>query len=392
MGPRKMDPSTLQVTTQRFIPLVSKLVLGKPLTQIERSTTLLIVNLDELEQQAKQRLDQASYDFVAGGAGAEQTLRANREAFQKITIMPRFLTGIKEVDTLTDLLGQRLSMPIYVTPMANHAVVHPLAEVGSAQGAKKAGTLFVAPTGSNKTLEEVATSIKDSPRWFQLYFNKDPEVNKQLLQRAETAGYSAIVLTVDLPVLGIRDRNVRNNFTLPRDLDRPNIQSERFIAATRGLQSLTEGIKDDLGWDDYEWTRRRTTLPVLIKGILSPDDAEEAARRKVSAIIVSNHGGRQLDTGFGAIEALLPIVERVRGKTRVLFDSGIRRGTDVFKALALGAEAVGVGRPVLWGLALYGADGVAAVLEHLKTELANVMRLAGVARPTDITPEYVNAV
>jgi len=319
------------------------------------------------------------------------TLRANREAFQKITILPRVLTGTKQVDTSMNLLGQQLSMPIYITPMANHGVVHPLAEVGSAQGAKKAGTLFVAPTGSNKTLEEVATSIKDSPRWFQLYFNKDPEVNKQLLQRAEKAGYSAIVLTVDLPVLGIRDRNVRNSFTLARDLDRPNIQSEQFIAATRGLQSLTAGIKDDLGWDDYEWIREHTALPVLIKGILSPYDAEEAARRKVSAIIVSNHGGRQLDTGFGGIEALLPIVERVRGKTRVLFDSGIRRGTDVFKALALGAEAVGVGRPVLWGLALYGADGVAAVLEHLRAELANVMRLAGVARPTDITPEYVKA-
>ncbi len=350
-----------------------------------------IVNLDELEQQAKQQLDQASYDFVAGGAGSELTLRANREAFQKITIMPRVLTGIKKVDTSTDLLGQRLSMPIYVTPMANHGVVHSLAEVGSAQGAKKAGTLFVTPTGSNKTMEEVATSIKESPRWFQLYFNKEPEVNKQLLQRAETAGYSAVVLTVDLPVLGIRDRNVRNSFSLPKDLNRHNVQSERFIAATRGLQSLTAGIKDDLSWDDYEWTRKHTSLPVLIKGIVSPDDAEEAARRKVSAIIVSNHGGRQLDTGLGAIAALLPIVDRVRGKTRVLFDSGIRRGTDVFKALALGAEAVGVGRPVLWGLALYGADGVAAVLEHLRAELANVMRLAGVARPADITSEYVKA-
>jgi len=329
---------------------------------------------------------------VAGGAGSELTLRANREAFQKITIVPRVLTGIKKADTSIDLLGQRLSMPIYVTPMANHGVVHPLAEVGSAQGAKKAGTLFIAPTGSNKTLEEVATSIKASPRWFQLYFNKDPEVNKQLLQRAETAGYSAIVLTVDLPVLGIRDRNVRNSFSLPKDLNRPNVQSERFIAATRGLQSLTAGIKDDLSWDDYEWAREHTSLPVIIKGILSPDDAEEAARRKVSAIIVSNHGGRQLDTGFGAIEALRPIADRVRGKTRVLFDSGIRRGTDVFKALALGAEAVGVGRPVLWGLALYGADGVAAVLEHLRAELVNVMRLAGVARPADITLEYVKAV
>jgi isopentenyl diphosphate isomerase/L-lactate dehydrogenase-like FMN-dependent dehydrogenase len=238
-------------------------------------------------------------------------------------------------------------------------------------------------------MEEVATAIKDSPRWFQLYFNKDPEINKQLLQRAEKAGYSAIVLTADLPVLGIRDRNVRNSFTLPKGLNRPIVQSQRFIAATRGLQSLTAGIKEDLNWDDYEWTREHTSLPVLIKGILSPKDAEEAVKRKVPALIVSNHGGRQLDTGFGAIEALRPIVEMVKGKTRVLFDSGIRRGTDVFKALALGAEAVGVGRPVLWGLALYGADGVAAVLKHLQLELVNVMRLAGVARVTDITSEYI---
>jgi isopentenyl diphosphate isomerase/L-lactate dehydrogenase-like FMN-dependent dehydrogenase len=329
---------------------------------------------------------------VAGGAGSELTLKANREAFQKITIIPRVLTGIKEADTSINLLGQRLSMPIYVTPMANHGVVHPLAEVGSAQGAKKAGTLFVAPTGSNKTMEEVAGAIKDSPRWFQLYFNKDPEVNKQLLQRAEKTGYSAIVLTVDLPVLGIRDRNVRNSFMPPTDLKRSNDSSERYIAATRSLQSLTAGIKDDLSWDDYEWTRKHTALPVLIKGILSPDDAEEAAKRKVPAIIVSNHGGRQLDTGFGAIEALRPIVERVKGKTRVLFDSGIRRGTDVFKALALGAEAVGVGRPVLWGLALDGANGVAAVFEHLKMELVNVMRLAGTARLADITAEYIKSV
>jgi isopentenyl diphosphate isomerase/L-lactate dehydrogenase-like FMN-dependent dehydrogenase len=366
---------------------------GEPkLTEAKTVPKPKFANLDDLEQQARQQLDQASYDFVAGGAGSELTLRANREAFQKITIMPRVLTGIKVVDTSTDLLGQRVSMPIYVTPMANHGVVHPLAEVGSAQGAKKAGTLFVAPTASNKTMEEVATAIKDSPRWFQLYFNKDPEVNKQLLQRAEKAGYSAIVLTVDLPVLGTRDRNVRNSFMPPADLNRPNVTSERYIAATRSLQSLTAGIKDDISWDDYEWTRKHTALPVLIKGILSADDAEEAARRKVAAIIVSNHGGRQLDTGFGAIEALRPIVERVKGKTRVLFDSGIRRGTDVFKALSLGAEAVGVGRPVLWGLALDGADGVAAVLEHLKMELVNVMRLAGTARLADITAEYIKPV
>jgi L-lactate oxidase len=361
------------------------------LIELDKTTSPIIVNLDDLEQEAKRQLDQASYDFVAGGAGSERTLRANREAFERIAIIPRVLTGIKQVDTSTNLLGQQLPMPIYITPMANHGVVHSLAEVGTAQGAKKVGTLFVTPTGSNKTMEEVAEGAKNSPRWFQLYFNKDPEVNEQLLWRAEKSGHSAIVLTVDLPVLGIRDRNVRNSFTLPRDLKRPNVSSERFEAATRNLQSLTAGMKDDLSWEDYEWTRKHTTLPVLVKGILSPDDAEEAARRKVPAIIVSNHGGRQLDTGFGAIEALGPVVDRIKGKTRVLFDSGIRRGTDVFKALALGAEAVGLGRPVLWGLALYGPDGVAAVLEHLRMELANVMRLAGVARPADITLEYIRA-
>jgi isopentenyl diphosphate isomerase/L-lactate dehydrogenase-like FMN-dependent dehydrogenase len=358
-------------------------------TELEKTTGPIIVNLDDLEQQAKQQIDQASYDFVAGGAGLEQTLRANREAFQKIAIIPRVMTGIKQVDTSTSVLGQRLSMPIYVTPMANHGVVNPLAEIGTAQGAKKAGTLFVTPTGSNKTMEDIADAAKNSPRWFQLYFNKDPEVNMALLSRAEVSGHSAIVLTVDLPVLGIRDRNVRNSFALPKGLDRPNVPSERFAAATGNLQSLTAGMKDDLSWEDYEWTRKHTRLPVLIKGVLSPDDAKEAARRKVPGIIVSNHGGRQLDTGFGAIEALGPIVESVRGKTRVLFDSGIRRGTDVFKALALGAEAVGVGRPVLWGLAMYGADGVEAVLQHLKDELVNVMRLAGTAKLTDITQSYI---
>ena len=359
------------------------------MSESKAGVTPPIVNLEELEQLAKAQLDPVSFDFVAGGAGTEQTLRANREAFQKITIMPRVLTGAREANTSIDLLGHRLSMPIYVTPMANHGVVNSIGEVGSAQGARKAGTLFVAPKGSNKTMEEIATALGDGPRWFQLYYDKDTEVNKELLRRAERAGYSAIVLTVDLPVLGLRDRNVRNSFTLPRDLDRPNFSSEGYLASSRSLDSLVAGIKDDLSWDDYDWIRKHTTLPVLIKGVLSPADAEEAAERKVPAIIVSNHGGRQLDAGSGAIEALRPIIERVKGRTRVLFDSGIRRGTDVFKALGLGADAVGVGRPILWGLGLYGADGVYAVLEHLRKELVNVMRLAGVSRIKDINADYV---
>jgi lactate oxidase len=350
------------------------------MTRKESMPAPVIANLDELEEQAKKILDIASYDFIAGGAGAENTLRANREAFDKTTIIPRVLTGIKQADTSTVLLGQHLSMPIYVTSMANQ---------GTAEGANKAGTLFVAPKGSSKTLEEIAVANGNGPRWFQLYFDKNPETNKDLLQRAEKAGYSAIVLTVDLPVLGLRERNVRNQFMLPKDLARGNVASERSITAFRDLHSLVSETKHDLSWDDYEWIRKHTSLPVLIKGILSPEDAEEAARRKVPGIIVSNHGGRQLDTGIGAIEALSHIVERVDGKTMILMDGGVRRGIDVFKALALGASAVGIGRPALWGLALYGAEGVAMVLNHLRLELVNVMRLTGVGKVADITRQFV---
>ena len=348
-----------------------------------------IINLDDLEQQAQKLLDPAAYDFVAGGAGAEETLRANRTAFEKIGIIPRVLTGIRESDTSTLLFGHKLSMPIYVTPVSNQGVVHPSAEAGTADGASRAGTLFVASTGSTKSLEEIAAANRNGPRWFQLYLNKDPEVNKDLLRRAEAAGYSTIVLTVDLPILGLRERNIRNQFTLPKGLGRVNVQSAQSLAAMRSIQSLVSGFKGDLSWDDYEWTRKHTRLPVLVKGILSTEDAEEAVEHAVPGIVVSNHGGRQLETGIGAIEALAPIVDAVSGKTVVLFDSGVRRGTDVFKALALGAAAVGVGRPALWGLTLWGSEGVAAVLEHLRSELVNVMRLAGVGKVADITQDFV---
>ena len=320
-----------------------------PRTAIEPAPTF--VNIDELEEQARKILDPASYDFIAGGAGAELTLKANRVGFDRITIVPRVSAGIKQADTTTILLDQELSMPIYVTSMSNQGVAHVSGEAGSAEGANQARTLFVAPTGSNKTMEEIAVANKNGPRWFQLYYNKNSDVNTDLLQRAEKTGYSAIVLTVDFPVLGLRERNIRNQFALPQDLQRANVSSERSMLAFRGLQSLVTGTKEDLTWDDYEWTRKHTSLPVLVKGILSVEDAKEAVRHHVPGIIVSNHGGRQLDTGIGAIDALPPIVDTVReSKMMILFDSGVRRGIDVFKALALGAHAVGVGRPVLYGL------------------------------------------
>ncbi len=211
------------------------------MTQAGNEARPQILNLDELEEQARKRLDPASYDFMAGGAGAERTLKANREAFEKITITPRVLTGIKQADTSTTLLGQHLSTPIYVTPMSNQGVAHPSAEVGTAQGSAKAGSLFVTPTGSNKTLEEIATTMGNSPYWFQLYLNKDPEVSKDLLHRAEKAGYSACGLTVDLPVLGVRERDIRNQFTLPQQLKRANVPTAQSMAAFRNLQSRIRG-------------------------------------------------------------------------------------------------------------------------------------------------------
>ncbi len=372
-----------------YYTTIYRLVLPQMLTGKGEESGPQFVNLADLEQMARDKLGLMSYDFIAGGAGAENTIKANREGFDRIALVPRFLTGIQDVEVSTIVLGQTLEMPIYVTPMANQGVAHPTAEVGTAMGASKAHALFVTPTGSTKSLEDVAKASGDSPRWFQFYFNKERKVNEDLLGRAEKAGCSAVLMTVDLPVLGLRERNVRNQFALPTGQSRPNLESAESPPAFRDLGSLVAGVKADLSWDDFEWTREHTPLPVLIKGIVSPEDAEEAVRRKAAGIVVSNHGGRQLDTGLGAIEALPPIVERVKGRTKILFDSGVRRGIDVFKALALGASAVGVGRPILYGLAVYGAEGVTAVLEHLRAELVNTMRLCGVNRVNGITRDFV---
>src|SRR3989442_1710899 len=240
------------------------------LNPVNKEAKPIIVNSEDLEQQAKQQLDPASYDFVAGGAGSELTLRANLEAFQKIAIVPRVLTGIRKVDTSTNLLGQRLSMPIYVTPMANHGVVHSSAEVGTAQGAKKAGTLFVTPTGSNKTMEEVAEAAKNSPRWFQLYYNKDPEINKQLLRRAEKSGHSAIVLTVDLPILDNRESQGKNESPIRQRNPKGNRRFQSIGARCRSGRGRTTSV---VGTGTL-WSRRRCSgLGTLENGARKRDEA-----------------------------------------------------------------------------------------------------------------------
>jgi 4-hydroxymandelate oxidase len=341
-------------------------------------------NLLELEELARAKVPKATFDYIAGGAEDEVSLRRNREAFAHWALRPRVLQGVSKRDTSTTVLGAKISMPILVAPTAFHGLVHPDGEVATARGAHAARTLMIASAISTKTLEEIASAAV-GPRWFQLYVYRDRRVTEDLVHRAIAAGYQAIVLTADTPVLGRRERDERNRFTLPEGLGIANLRPaglDRIPGADRGsafAKYVDELLDDSLTWDAVDWLRSVSRLPVLVKGVLTAEDAKEAVNRKVDGIIVSNHGGRQLDHTFGTLDALPEVVEAVRERAEIYVDGGIRRGTDVLKALALGARAVLVGRPILWGLALGGPDGVRGVLEHLRTELDVAMAIAGQA-------------
>ena len=329
------------------------------------------INLNDYETLAQTRMDPSAWDFYQGGSDDEVTLRANRTAFERIRLRPRMLVDVSNLDLSTTVLGTPVSMPVIVAPTAYHCLAHPDGECATAQGAGMARTLMTASTFSTRSLEEIA-KVATGPLWFQLYTYRTPELSEMVVRRAEAAGYRAIVLTADLPRLGNRERDIRNNFTLPPHLQLANfagIDLDDYIA-----------VPYNLTWDSLDWLRTITSLPILVKGILTAEDAQIALDRGVSGIIVSNHGGRQLDTTLTGIEALHEIVEAVAGRCEVYVDGGIRRGTDVLKALALGARAVLVGRPVLWGLAVNGAEGVRHVLELLRAEFELTMALSG--RPT----------
>lgn len=328
------------------------------------------INVFEYEALAQAKMDQAFWDFYQGGSDDEITLRASRTAFEHIWLRPRVLVDVSTIGMHTTLLGTPVSMPIVVAPMALHCLAHPEGECATAQGAGMARTLMVAGTTATRSLEEIAQAAS-GPLWFQLYVYPSLEVAEKLVHRAEAAGYRAIVLTVDLPVLGNREKDRRNNVTIPP----PPYQEANFIGIEKmGQEWVT------LTWESLSWLRSITSLPILLKGILTAEDALLAVEHGINGIVVSNHGGRQLDTAIPSIEALPEIVEAVAGRCEVYVDGGIRRGTDILKALALGARAVLVGRPVLWGLAVNGAEGVFHVLEILRKELELAMALAG--RPT----------
>jgi len=330
------------------------------------------INVFEYEALAQAKMNPAFWDFYQGGSDDEVTLRANRTAFERIRLRPRVLVDVSAgaLNMRTTVLGTPVSMPILVAPTALHSMAHPEGECATAQGAGTANTLMIASTTATRSIEEIAQAAS-GPLWFQLYVYPSFQVAEKLVRRAEAAGYRAIVLTVDLPYLGNREKDRRNNVTIPPE---PFYEANFVDVEEKGQPWVP------LTWESLSWLRSITSLPVLVKGILTAEDAVLAVEHGVTGIIVSNHGGRQLDTALASVDALPEIVEAVTGRCEVYIDGGIRRGTDILKALALGARAVLVGRPILWGLAANGAQGVFQVLEILRKELELSMALAG--RPT----------
>ena len=339
------------------------------------------INLRELEPAAQKVIPAGGFGYISSAAGDEWTKRENEAAFKRVTIAPRYLTGYKDADRSTTLLGSKVSTPIMVTAMAGHGMAHVTAEAGTAKGAGAAGALFCAPSLSTLTLEEIAQA-STGPKWFQIYLPADRGKATEILTRAKAANFTAIVLTIDTVVPSNRETDRRNRFRSPLPVG-------NFPGP--GGRAGVQPMKSDLDWDDVEFIRKTTGLPVLLKGVMTPELALTAVARGCAGVQVSNHGGRQLDDVQASFTVLPRIADAVQGRATIVIDGGVRRGQDVFKALALGANVVAVGRPVLYGLALGGWMGVQAVLQHLDGELEMTMRLAGARSIGEISKKYLTA-
>jgi len=348
------------------------------------------VNLDDFEAAAKPRLTPTAYAYIAGAAGDELTAARNRQAFAAIRLKPRVLMDASHLDTHLELLGRKLDFPILLAPVAYHKLAHPEGELATVRGAGIAGALLTVSSYATVALENVAKAAT-GPLWMQLYVNPDRTFTRELVRRAEAAGYCALCLTVDSPVFGIRNREQRAGFRAPSGVRLENFKAlgasvqENLHATADGVYSPI--VDPSLQWKDVDWLCSFAKLPVVLKGILAPEDARLAAEHGATAIIVSNHGGRNLDTVPATIEALPGVIEAVQGRIPVLLDGGVRRGTDVLKALALGAKAVLIGRPYAWGLAVGGAAGVAEVVRILRDEFRAAMALCGTTSLARITQE-----
>lgn len=357
------------------------------------------VPLDALEAKAKEMLEPRAYDYVAGGAGGEMTMRANREAFYRWRIVPRMLRNVSERDMSVELLGAKLPAPVILAPVGVQGIMHADAELATARAAASLGLPFVLSTVCSRTMEQIAEAAGTGQRWFQLYWGKNPELTGSMLARAERAGYSALVVTLDTSMLGWRERDlergylpflfaegVANYFTDPvfRSLLKkpPEENPADAVRLWAGLFSNTK-----LTWNDLSWLLKHTKMPIILKGILHADDAKRALDAGMDSVIVSNHGGRQVDGGIAALDSLPAVVKAVGEQLPVLFDSGIRRGSDIMKALALGARAVLIGRLYIWGLAVAGEAGVRDTVQNLLADFDLTMALSGFTSPRELTQE-----
>ena len=347
------------------------------------------VNVADAEREGLDRLEQGPRDYFAGGAGDEVTLRENVAAWGHWRLRPRVLNDVREVSTEADVLGRTVDLPVLVAPVAYQRMAHPEGEAGMAAGAAAAGTAMCLSTLSTTRPAEVAAAASDGRHWFQLYAFKDERVTRALMEEAIEAGFEAVVVTADAPPGGNRERDRRNRFTLPKELGTPSLS-----AAVGGDKALTIEetfalMNHALTWADVEDLASECSVPVLVKGILTAEDAELAFEHGAAGVVVSNHGGRQLDRSLATADALPEIADSIGGRGTLLVDGGIRRGVDVATALALGADAVLVGRPALWGLAAAGKEGVARVLELLREELELTLGLCGCTDVSQLTRGHV---
>ena len=361
----------------------------------------LPVSFEELEQKAREVMTPQAFAYIAGGAGAETTMSNNKEAFNKWQIVPRMMGDVSNCSIAVELFGTKLSSPVLLAPVGVLSIAHPEAELAVARAAKALQVPQIVSTVSSKTLEEIAGVHDEHPHWFQLYWGRDDDFTRNIIGRAEKAGYSAIVVTLDTRLFGWRERDIQNAYL-------PFLYGEglaNYFSDPVFLAAIGDPSKNKMEtmihfancfsnpsstWSDLSVIRNCTKLPVILKGILHPDDAKKAIDHGADGIIVSNHGGRQMDGAIGALDALVTIADAVADKTTILFDSGIRRGADVFKAMALGAKAVLIGRPYAYGLALAGEQGVKEVLANLLADIDLTLGLAGCNSWADVTKDKLH--
>lgn len=350
----------------------------------DKEGPIKIVNLDELESQVAKNMEKGAFGYIRGGAEDELNLNKNTQHFDKKYIMPRVMQGIEisDIDLSTDFLGIKLKTPIIQAPMAAQGLAHKEGEIATAKGMAKAGSIFSLSTYGNKTIEEVAEVSGNNPFFFQLYMSKNEAFNEFTLKRAKESGAKAIILTVDSPVGGYREDDIRNNFQFPLGFANLELFAQQNSDGSKtgkgaGISEIYAQAKQAFTPADIQYVKKLSGLPVIVKGIQSPEDADVVIKAGADAIWVSNHGGRQLDSGPASFDVLPSIAKVVNKRVPIVFDSGVRRGSHVFKALASGADVVAVGRPILYGLNLGGAEGVNSVIQQLNKELSINMMLGG---------------